>query len=73
MRPADKVIKLNAMLKDYASKNNFVFLDYFNAMKDERNGLLISLSKNGVHLTFEGYKIMEPLAEKAIAEALRRK
>jgi acetyl esterase/lipase/lysophospholipase L1-like esterase len=73
MQPADKVIKLNAMLKGYAAKNNIVYLDYFNAMKDERNGLPARLSKDGVHPTLEGYKIMEPLAEKAIAEALKLK
>jgi lysophospholipase L1-like esterase len=42
-------------------------------MKDERNGLPPHLSKDGVHPTLAGYKIMEPLAEKAIAEALKRK
>ena len=73
MQPAEKVIKLNAMLKAYATKNNIVYLDYFNAMKDERNGLPANLSKDGVHPTLEGYKIMEPLAEKAIAEALKRR
>ncbi len=49
MHPAEKVIQLNAMLKDYAAKNNIVYLDYFNAMKDERNGLPARLSKDGVH------------------------
>ena len=73
MQPAEKVIKLNSMLKAYATKNNIVYLDYFNAMKDERNGLPANLSKDGVHPTPEGYKIMEPMAEKAIAEALKRK
>jgi len=71
MQPAEKVIQLNAMLKDYAAKNNIVYLDYFNAMKDERNGLPARLSKDGVHPNLMGYKIMEPLAEKAIAEALK--
>ncbi len=73
MQPAEKVIKLNAMLKDYASKNNIGYLNYFNAMKDERNGLPANISKDGVHPTLEGYKIMEPLAEKAIEEAIKRK
>lgn len=73
MQPANKVIKLNRMLKDYAVKNNIVYLDYFNAMKDDRNGLPANLSKDGVHPTLTGYKIMEPLAEKAIAEALKGK
>jgi lysophospholipase L1-like esterase len=73
LQPAEKVIKLNAMLKAYALKNNMVYLDYFAAMKDERNGLPASLSQDGVHPNLAGYKIMEPLAEKAIAEALKRK
>ncbi len=73
MPSANKVIKLNAMLKNYAAKNNVVYLDYFNAMKDERNGLPANLSHDGVHPTLADYKIMEPLAEKAIAEAMRRK
>ena len=68
---ADKVVKLNAMLKDYANKNGFVYLDYFSAMTDERKGLPASLSGDGVHPNLTGYKIMEPLAEKAIAEALK--
>ncbi|MEP6845382.1 MAG: GDSL-type esterase/lipase family protein [Panacibacter sp.] len=72
MQPADKVVKLNAMLKDYTTKKNVVYLDYFNAMKDGSNGLPTSLSGDGVHPNLAGYKIMEPLAEKAIAEAMKK-
>lgn len=73
MQPAPKVVKLNAMLKEYAAKNNVVYLDYFSAMKDERDGLPENLSGDGVHPNLAGYKIMEPLAEKAIADAMKRK
>lgn len=73
MKPAEKVVKLNTMLKEYASKNSMVYLDYFNAMKDERDGLPAHLSQDGVHPNLAGYKIMEPLAEKAIADALKNK
>ena len=72
LQPAEKVMELNKMLKDYAAQNNIVYCDYFSAMKDERNGLPESLSGDGVHPKLEGYKIMEPLAEKAIAEALKK-
>ena len=41
-------------------------------MKDERNGLPKSLSGDGVHPNLDGYKIMEPLIDKAIAEALKK-
>ena len=73
MELAEKVIKLNALLKEYAAKNNIVYLDYFSAMKDTRNGLQSSLTYDGVHPNLAGYKAMEPLAEKAIAEALKNK
>ena len=73
MEPAPKVILLNAMIKDFADKNHMVYLDYFSAMADERNGLPKSLSGDGVHPNLAGYKAMEPLAEKAIAEALKKK
>jgi lysophospholipase L1-like esterase len=61
------------MIKNYADKNNIVYLDYFTAMADDRSGLPANLSKDGVHPNLEGYKVMEPLAEKAIAAALKKK
>jgi len=72
LQPSEKVIELNKMLKDYAEKNNIVYCDYFSAMKDERNGLPKSLSGDGVHPNLDGYKIMESLIDKAIAEALKK-
>ncbi|QHT65460.1 alpha/beta hydrolase fold domain-containing protein [Rhodocytophaga rosea] len=73
LEPAEKVVKLNNMIKDYATRNNIVYLDYFSAMVDNQKGLKKELTYDGVHPTLAGYKVMEPLAEKAIAEALKRK
>jgi len=73
LEPAAKIVALNKMLKEYASKNKIVYLDYFSAMADERNGLRKGLGDDGVHPNLEGYKIMKPLAEKAIAESLKKK
>ncbi len=73
MPSAEKVIQLNEMLKAYAAKNNIVYVDYFAAMADERKGLPQSLSKDGVHPTLEGYKVMEPLVQKGIADAMKQK
>ena len=39
-------------------------------MADERNGLSQNLSEDGVHPTVEGYAVMAPIAEMAIARAL---
>ncbi|RZK68873.1 MAG: acylhydrolase, partial [Pedobacter sp.] len=49
------------------------YVDYFTPMKDERNGLPKNLANDGIHPTKEGYAIMEPLVEKAIAKALKQK
>jgi len=71
--PTEKVIQLNAMLKQYADKNHIVYLDYYSKMVDSEKGLPVNLAKDGIHPTLEGYKAMEPLAQKAIAEALKGK
>ena len=73
LQPAEKIVALNKMIKDYANKNGFIYLDYFSAMSDERHGLKAGLGDDGVHPNLAGYKIMEPLVEKAIAEALKKK
>jgi len=73
LQPAEKVISLNAMIKDYAGKHKIVYADYFSAMVDDRKGLKAELTKDGVHPTLAGYKIMEPIAENAIAKALKHR
>lgn len=73
LAPAEKVVKLNDMLKTYAAKNNLIYVDYFAAMVDNRNGLKAELTYDGVHPTLAGYKVMEPLVEKGIAAALKKK
>lgn len=71
--PNDQIPKLNAMIKEYALRNQIVYLDYFSAMNNGRNGLKEEHSRDGVHPTLEGYKVMEPLVEAAIQKALNQK
>ena len=73
IKPADKVITLNAMIKSYADTHNIEYVDYYTAMVDNEKGLDKKYSKDGVHPVLSGYKIMEPLIEKAIAKALSKK
>jgi lysophospholipase L1-like esterase len=70
LRPRDRILALNKWLKDYCAKNQFVYLDYFSAVVDERGMLKRALADDGVHPTDAGYKIMASLAEKAIQAAL---
>ena len=70
LRPRDRILALNKWLKNYCVKNRFVYLDYFSSLVDERGMLKRALADDGLHPTDAGYKIMAPLAEKAIQGAL---
>jgi acyl-CoA thioesterase I len=70
LRPRARILALNKWLKDYCAKNRLVYLDYFSALVDERGMLKRALAADGLHPTGAGYKIMAPLAEKAIQKAL---
>lgn len=53
-------------------KNGVVYLDYHSAMADKRLGMKNDLSADGVHPNEAGYRLMAPLTEAAIREALRK-
>ncbi len=72
LAPAEKVVALNEWIKNYASQNGFIYLDYYSSMVDDRKGLLAEYTTDGVHPNEKGYKIMEPLVEKAIVLALKK-
>jgi lysophospholipase L1-like esterase len=71
LEPAAKIVALNAWIKSYAARAGAVYVDYHSAMADARQGLRAELSVDGVHPNEAGYRVMAPLAEKGIAEALR--
>jgi lysophospholipase L1-like esterase len=71
MEPAPKVKKLNAMMESYCKEKGHIYLDYFSAMVDDRGGLPKKYASDEVHPTIEGYKVMEPMVEKAISQALQ--
>jgi acyl-CoA thioesterase I len=73
LRPRERILALNAWLKDYCAKNGLVYLDYFSAFIDDRGMLRRDLSDDGLHPNAVGYKLMAPLAEEAIANALANK
>jgi lysophospholipase L1-like esterase len=69
-RPPAQINALNAWLKDYAAKNGHVYLDYFTPMADERGLFKKDLTYDGLHPNDAGYALIEPLAQKAIDQAL---
>jgi lysophospholipase L1-like esterase len=71
-RPPGKIIGLNRWLKDYAASSGSVYLDYYSALAD---GKLMKrdLTVDGLVPNAAGYRLMAPLAERAIARALSQR
>jgi lysophospholipase L1-like esterase len=70
-RPPSRINTLNTWLRAYAASHKHVYLDYFSAMTDEKGMLRAELSEDDLHPNARGYAIMSPLAEAAIAQAMR--
>lgn len=73
LEPAGKVMALNRMIRDFAEKNDFYYLDYYSALVDSRNGMQKKYARDEVHPTVEGYQVMEPMVERAIGDVLKSK
>ena len=58
-----KVIALNEGIKKLATEYQVSYLDYFNTLKDERNGLSKEMAEDGVHPTKACYAIMEKMVK----------
>ncbi|OIQ38589.1 MAG: acylhydrolase [Bacteroidetes bacterium MedPE-SWsnd-G1] len=71
LEPAQKIIDLNLLLKEYAAKNGHEYLDYFSSMVDERNGLITEYGYDGVHPNDEGYKVMTELVQKSLKKVIK--
>jgi lysophospholipase L1-like esterase len=70
LAPNVKIPKLNKMIKRYAEESGAYYLDYFTALEDGNNGMIKEYTTDGVHLTLEGYQVMEPLVENALQKVL---
>ena len=70
-RSPELILKLNEWLSRYCRTNNLVYLDYFSSMVDEKGWLRAELANDGLHPNAQGYRIMAPLAEASIQQALK--
>ncbi len=71
LRPPPEILRLNAWIKQMNQEAGYVFLDYHAAMGGDDGQLRSDLADDGLHPNAEGYKIMAPLAETAIQQAIR--
>ena len=58
---AERIIRLNAMLEDYAKASRCIYVDFHSVMKDDENGLPQKWSYDGVHLNGDGYDVIEKI------------
>ncbi len=69
-RPPGKILGFNGWLKSYAAKSGAVYADFYAVLGQGRN-MKKELTVDGLLPNAAGYALMVPVAEKAIAEALR--
>ena len=72
MRDPGRILALNQWIRGLCDSKRWVYLDYHSAMADEAGRLRRELSDDGLHPNTEGYKVMAPLVEQAIASTPSR-
>ena len=70
MEPAEKIVALNAWLKDYAAQRGVAYVDCHTPMSTPDHAMKQEYSSDGVHPTPAGYALMASLVEPAIEAAL---
>ena len=69
-RDPTRIVQLNRWLEGLCGSKGWGYLNYHDGMVDEAGRLRQDLADDGLHPNAEGYKVMAPLAEQAIAAAL---
>ena len=72
VRPAERIVELNKLLKTFAQENKHGWIDYHAALADGSGGLNGSYGNDGVHPVLAGYKVMAELAEPKIWRMLNK-
>ncbi|HXW07999.1 MAG TPA: SGNH/GDSL hydrolase family protein [Vicinamibacterales bacterium] len=70
-RPMERIRAINGWMAKFAAAEKHGYLDYFSAMIDQSGLLREELSNDDLHPNEKGYAVMAPLADAAIARALR--
>ncbi|WP_157216514.1 GDSL-type esterase/lipase family protein [Flavisphingomonas formosensis] len=68
--PAQTIVAMNARLRAMAAREGYVYADYHAVLADSEMGMKPALTNDGVHPNRDGYAMMRPIADRAIAEAL---
>jgi len=71
VKPKEEALALNEWMRGYAKQIGAHYADYAAVLTDAQGNMKLDLAKDEVHPTKEGYAAMRPVAEAAIAAALR--
>ena len=71
LQPAQKIMTINAWMRDYASKHGAAYVDFHSEMQDERHGMRAEYTYDGVHASEAGYRVMARIVERGIAAAIK--
>lgn len=66
----EKIVRMNAWIRDYAKRERLVVADYYPALRDAAGGFRAELNSDGVHPNLAGYRVMEPITRTAVQAAV---
>ena len=72
--PADEIIRLNVMIKEYCKANKIPYVDYHSQLVDAQNGLAEKYQKDSAHPNAACYtEVLEPTVLPVINKVLKTK
>lgn len=69
-RPPATISNLNNWIRTFADNRHYTYLNYFDSMRDGAGQLRKELADDGLHPNATGYRVMAPLAQRAIEDTL---
>ena len=72
IQPAEHVIAINKMIKEYADANKIPFVDYHAALDNGKGGMSKEHAPDGIHPVLDAYHIMEGLVMTTINKYVKK-
>ena len=70
-RPEDRIISLNALIKEYAASKGIPYADYYSVLVDAQKGLKQEYQKDSIHPNAAGYLAMEGVIQPILERILK--
>ena len=68
--PPSAIDSINSKIKEYVENKGLLYLDYYSSMVDDRKGLKLDFTGDGVHPNEAGYRVMSAIAGEIISQVL---